>query len=87
MWDHFKVRKGGDKVNQCVVEKCEAVIRCEEDVKNLVGWQKNQNGSLKMANEKIDKLLFWMAGVVASAALSFLGTIIVLLTLLRGGGH
>lgn len=57
---------------ECIA-KCEPVIRCEEDIKNLIGWQKSQNGAIhrveQTTNEiqaKLDKkfetLLYWIMG-------------------------
>lgn len=49
------------------VEKLEiAQARTEERLDNLEGWQKSQNGTIKEINKKVDKLQYWIMGVMAA---------------------
>lgn len=58
----------------------------EADIRNLVGWQHTQNGTITRVDKKVDKLLFWMIGTAAGAALSFLATIVTLLVVISTRG-
>lgn len=50
------------------VEKLEiAQARTEERLDNLEGWQKSQNSTIKEVNKKVDKLQYWIMGVMAAA--------------------
>lgn len=44
-----------------------AQARTEERLDNLEGWQKSQNGTIKEINKKVDKLQYWIMGVMAAA--------------------
>lgn len=44
-----------------------AQARTEERLDNLEGWQKSQNGTIKEVNKKVDKLQYWIMGVMAAA--------------------
>lgn len=44
-----------------------AQARTEERLDNLEGWQKSQNGIIKEVNKKVDKLQYWIMGVMAAA--------------------
>ena len=44
-----------------------AHARTEEIIDILEGWQKNQNGTIKEVNKKVDKLQYWIMGVMAAA--------------------
>ena len=49
------------------VEKLEiAQARTEERLDNLEGWQKSQTGTIKEINKKVDKLQYWIMGVMAA---------------------
>ena len=41
--------------------------RTEERLDNLEGWQKSQNSTIKEVNKKVDKLQYWIMGVMAAA--------------------
>lgn len=43
-----------------------AQARTEERLDNLEGWQKSQNGTIKEVNKKVDKLQYWIMGVMAA---------------------
>ncbi|MDA8212151.1 MAG: hypothetical protein M0021_09780 [Clostridia bacterium] len=51
--------------------KCEAVIRLDQEVTDLKGWQKSQNGAIHRVEEKVDKLQFWMMTAAGGIAISF----------------
>ncbi len=44
-----------------------AQARTEERLDNLERWQKSQNGTIKEVNKKVDKLQYWIMGVMAAA--------------------
>jgi len=44
-----------------------AQARTEERLDNLEGWQKSQNSTIKEVNKKVDKLQYWIMGVMAAA--------------------
>jgi len=44
-----------------------AQARTEERLDNLEGWQKSQNCTIKEVNKKVDKLQYWIMGVMAAA--------------------
>jgi uncharacterized coiled-coil protein SlyX len=51
-----------------IVGKLEiAQARTEERLDNLEGWQKSQNSTIKEVNKKVDKLQYWIMGVMAAA--------------------
>lgn len=52
-----------ERVNKLEVSQA----RTEERVENLECWQKNQNGTIKEVNKKVDKLQYWIMGVMAAA--------------------
>ncbi len=60
----------------------EEVSRLNADMANLKGWQKTQNGSLVRIDEKVQGIYKILLGTASTAALSFLGTIITLITIL-----
>lgn len=77
-----------------IVELRGRVSTVEADVKNLVGWQRTQNGTINRMYDEIGKvntnvngIYKIMLGTATTAALSFLGTVITLLVILssRGG--
>jgi uncharacterized coiled-coil protein SlyX len=43
-----------------------AQARTEERLDNLEGWQKSQNSTIKEVNKKVDKLQYWIMGVMAA---------------------
>ena len=49
-----------------------AQARTEERLDNLEGWQKSQNGIIKEVNKKVDKLQYWIMGVMAAVLGSLL---------------
>jgi len=42
------------------------VAGLKADVCNLKGWQKTQNGSLQRMEAKVEKLQYWIMGVMAT---------------------
>jgi len=42
------------------------------DVRNLNGWQKNQNGALLRVDAKVDGLKNWMLGLLGTSVLSLI---------------
>lgn len=61
----------------CSTEKCVAVVQAETKIANLEGWQKNQNGSIKIANEKIDRLMFLIIAQLCATVIGAAGIILV----------
>lgn len=49
-----------------------------ERVGNLVEWQKTQNGSIKEANNKLDKLIFWMMVTAVGFSLTTVSALFIL---------
>jgi hypothetical protein len=66
-------------LDDCTNGKCEAVIKHEISIKDLIRWQKSQNGAIHDANSKIDRLILGIIGILATSILSLLGTIVLLL--------
>ena len=54
------------------------VAGLKADVRNLKGWQKTQNGSLQRMEAKVEKLQYWIMGVMTTC-------IFTLITLLVKG--
>ena len=48
----------------------ERVSGLEHDVNNLCGWQKTQNGSLLRVETNVNKLQYWIMGVLATVVAS-----------------
>lgn len=46
---------------------CVDVVRVEEQTKNLINWQKSQNGRLGKIDEKLDRLNVWIMGLLGTA--------------------
>jgi hypothetical protein len=44
--------------------------RVEQRVENLEGWQKTQNGAIHDVNKKVDRLQYWIMGLLASSLVS-----------------
>ena len=65
-----------------ILQLREEVSRLNADVENLKGWQKTQNGSLVRIDERVQGIYKILLGTASTAALSFLGTIITLITIL-----
>ena len=40
--------------------------RLEEAIDNLEGWQKKQNGSLQRLEAKVERLQYWIMGVMVT---------------------
>jgi len=40
--------------------------RMEEAIDNLEGWQKKQNGSLQRLEAKVERLQYWIMGVMVT---------------------
>ena len=40
--------------------------RMEEAIENLEGWQKKQNGSLQRLEAKVERLQYWIMGVMVT---------------------
>lgn len=55
----------------------------KHDVKNLNGWQKEQNGAIHRVEAKVDKLLLWMLTQALAVVLAAGGIIITLLRVAR----
>lgn len=55
--------------------------RMEEAIENLEGWQKKQNGSLQRMEAKVEKLQYWIMGVMAT---SIFTAITLIFQLLKG---
>ena len=45
------------------------VAAMKQDIANLKGWQKTQNGTLQRIDGKIDKLVYWIMGEMAAVIL------------------
>jgi len=52
-----------------VIELKEEVAAMKQDIANLKGWQKTQNGTLQRIDEKIDRLVYWIMGEMAAVIL------------------
>jgi len=52
--------------------------RMEEAIDNLEGWQKKQNGSLQRLEAKVERLQYWIMGVMATSIFTLVGLIIQL---------
>ena len=52
--------------------------RMEESIDNLEGWQKKQNGSLQRLEAKVERLQYWIMGVMATSIFTLVGLIIQL---------
>lgn len=44
--------------------------KVEQKVEDLGGWQKSQNGAIHDVNKKVDKLQYWIMGVMATSLVS-----------------
>ena len=51
----------------------ERVATLEADVENIKGWQKTQNGTLQRIDGKIDKLVYWLMGTMATVVIFVIG--------------
>ena len=51
-----------DKID--VIENDVAGLKA--DVCNLKGWQKTQNGTIRRVEAKVEKLLYWIMGVMVT---------------------
>jgi hypothetical protein len=49
------------------------VARHDEQIENLRGWQKTQNGTLIRIDQKVDRLLYWLMGEMAALILLVIG--------------
>ena len=58
----------------CHQEKVIAAL--EENIKNLTGWQKTQNGTLIRLEEKIDKLVWWILGTFATFSIGVVSAVV-----------
>jgi len=54
----------------------ERVSVVETDVENLKEWQEKQNGAIHDVNDKIDRLQYWIMGVLATSLIT-LATLIL----------
>jgi hypothetical protein len=48
-------------------------------INNLEGWQKTQNGCIFRVEESIDKIKYWMMGVMATTLVTMVGILVSLL--------
>jgi peptidoglycan hydrolase CwlO-like protein len=46
--------------------------KVEQKVEDLSGWQKSQNGAIHEVNKKVERLQFWIMGLLASSLVSLL---------------
>lgn len=60
----------------CSTERCESVVKVENKVENLEGWQKSQNGAIHRVEDKVDKLLFLIIAQFAATILGAAGVIL-----------
>jgi len=51
-------------------EMVERMSKLEAKVENLEGWQKNQNGTIRQVDSKVDKLQFWIMTTAVAAAVN-----------------
>ena len=51
-------------------ESCERAAKLEADVKNLIGWQESQNGSIDRVAARVDKLQYWIMGLLGTSVVS-----------------
>lgn len=51
----------------------ERVAALEADMDNVKGWQKTQNGTLQRIDSKIDKLVYWLMGTMATVVIFIVG--------------
>lgn len=63
-------------VEKAIADVDRRITRVEQDVTNLRGWQKTQNGSLLRIDTKVDKLTWWIMGVLATTIASIFITIV-----------
>lgn len=56
-------------MSQEIIELREDVAAMKQDIANLKGWQKTQNGTLQRIDEKIDRLVYWIMGEMAAVIL------------------
>lgn len=61
-------------------EVCKEHSGISTAMNNFIRWQEAQNGSLSDLRKDVGVLKYWIMGTMASALLSFLGTIILLLS-------
>ena len=54
-------------------DMAERVATLEADVENIKGWQKTQNGTLQRIDGKIDKLVYWLMGTMATVVIFVVG--------------
>jgi len=71
-WERFKFKSVPEEgvkleITERVGKLEIAQARTEERLDNLEGWQKSQNGTIKEVNKKVDKLQYWIMGVMAAA--------------------
>jgi peptidoglycan hydrolase CwlO-like protein len=52
------------------------VSSLKTDVHNLKGWQKKQNDTIDRVEGKIDKLVYWIMGVMATAIFTLLAVVL-----------
>lgn len=55
------------------IAMAERVATLEADVENIKGWQKTQNGTLQRIDGKIDKLVYWLMGTMATVVIFVIG--------------
>ena len=55
------------------IAMAERVATLEADVENIKGWQKTQNGTLQRIDGKIDKLVYWLMGTMATVVIFVVG--------------
>lgn len=57
------------------------VARHDEAIRNLTGWQKDQNGAIHRVEAKVDRLIWWIMGTCAVQLLTLLvGLVVFLMT-------
>lgn len=58
---------------------CERMAAAEADIKNLIGWQESQNGSIKETRRDVNNLKYWIMGATLGVALNLVGVVFMLL--------
>jgi len=71
---------GGGVLNGvAAVCNCERMAAAEADIKNLIGWQESQNGSIKETRRDVNNLKYWIMGATLGVALNLVGVVFMLL--------
>lgn len=63
---------------------CAEVKVAQNEVENLKGWQKSQNGAIHRVEAKVDKLQFWIMTTAVGVVVMVLVQILMLLLNKKG---